>query len=230
MKKFAGITSLAAVAITTLFVAFAAGPALGEDAIKEEPYVYEGGEVGPEIDPDAPAPPTASSQEAKLLAEIHGVSTDEAFEIALWMGQAETALQKVRSAYPDTYAGGAFDHDNGSIRIDLWVTGDGEAEKTLFDSFLPTADFASSDVKEAPLSEFELVASFAKTARETPELFGAQSVDDVVGGLDFKTGRFVPADPVLMATGQEDGHNRCIHGTFGWLEAGRLLKLDPAQC
>jgi hypothetical protein len=73
------------------------------------------------------------------------------------------------------------------------------------------------------MSEVELTAWVENAAHQDPRLLGVDSVKDVAGSLDFKTGTFVPDPAEKLASLDGDSDNACTHGTGGWLEGGRHL-------
>ena len=215
------VTVLAAMvlAVTTAAAALTT-PAVAEwSETTNKHQTYEGGEVT-EAGALAPADRlTTNSEEVKLLAEHHGVSAEQALDIANWMNDAEHAVMTVRSEFPDTFAGSEFVHDSGDVRLDLWVTGDGSRELTSLEDALPRAPFAAVTRKSAPMSE--------KAMQDSAELLAAAEIGDKSwGSLDFKTGRFKPSDQPRLS---EDSHNDCTHGTGGGLEGGRLMRIAKSS-
>ncbi len=204
-----------------VLLATLASPAFGsfddgelEIEFGENPFVYEGGEVDPGVSVSGSGL-TLESEEVKYLAERHGVESKEALEIANWMMAAELAVMDVRRAHPDSFAGSEFIHDSGSIHLDIWVTGDGEAEISTLTAELPKAGPGTVGVKTAPMSEAALL-SLAESGQ-------LRSGGSEYGALDFRTGTYVAADPEIATTFELD--DACTGGTGGWLEGGRLLRL-----
>jgi len=209
------LLSAVAVAVTAAAVAATTPVSADRPDLGNDGFAYEGGEVTDTGKVAAADRLTTTSAEVKLLAETHGVSVEEALHIANWMTAAEHAVVKVRKSFPATFAGSEFVHESGAVQLKLWVTGDGRDELALLEQTVPEASFATVSRRNAPLSELTM-------ERTVSSLAAAETGSQTWGSLDFKTGRFKPSDQPSLS---EDSNNACIHGTGGWLEGGRLMRI-----
>lgn len=213
--------------VPALAIAFAP-VASSQTATDNEKPVYEGGEVVAGV-PAEGSGLTSESEEVRFLADLHGVSSDEALVIANWMLSAESAVSKIRRNYVDSFAGSEFVHLNGTVRLDLWVTGDGSAELRSLESEVQPSEVGSVELRVARVSERDLAAQTEFLAQHEPAALGASSQEGVHGGLDFKSGSFVPEHPEVLATLELDSDDACTHGAGGWLEGGRRLRIATSE-
>lgn len=218
------IRPYAATLVVMLLLIATAMPALGHgDTLSGEQFEYEGGEVASGIPVDGPSGSIDRSPEVLLLAELHGIDLDDALALAKWMEEAERSVIDVRREYPETFAGSEFVHDSGFVRLDLWVVGDGLLEIQSLRKKVPIGERTAVGIRQAPKSEIELEMEVELAAKSYPEQLGVSSAESVIGRLDFKTGAFVPETAERLATFSLDGHDKCTHGTGGWIEGGRHL-------
>lgn len=218
-RSFVTAALLAVIAVVIATPASGHNIESGDNLVDDGGFVYEGEEVNPDIPTDGNRDLSVTDPEVAFIAEKHGVSAEDALAIVTWMVEAEDALLDVRRIYPDTYAGAEFVHNSGNVSLDMYVTGDRQDETATTNAVLSDPPFASVNVKEAPLSEKDLVAL-------TESMPGFAPVPDPnegnVGSLDFKTGTFKLHEGITV---RSTSHNDCTHGTGGWLEGGRLLRI-----